>query len=228
MTLVRVMLGSLLAAAVAPVGLAQVSPTSAPAPVLHNPGFEVPAGTLEPQPPEGWSCFTSVPGEKIGVTAARPRNGSQSLVFKPLAVNNVFEGAAQEFAAVPAYHYEFAVYVTSDPADRPAADSFGQVHFEWRGADGKEVGRIYGPTWTAGLSAKQWERFFVEGDAPETAASGLAVIMFYSKSGAGRGTFHVDDCEFTGGPPRQGSTSPSVTTSRMKRLEMFRQTRGAR
>lgn len=228
--MVRIMLIGWLAAAIVPAATAQAPFPLSPPPALRNAGFEepaVPPGAAEFPRPEGWSCFASVPGEKIAVTATGARSGAQALVFPPVPAHNAFEGAAQEFPVQPGHHYEFAVHARSDSADRLAADSFGQIHFEWRGADGKEVSRTYGPTWAAGLSAKQWERFFVEGDAPERAVSGLAVIMFYSRNGGGRGTFYVDDCQFTGGPPPQAAGDPG-STSRMQRLEKFRQARGSR
>jgi hypothetical protein len=91
------------------------------------------------------------------------------------------------------------------------------VHIEWRAADGKEISRIYGPTWDLNLSAKRWERFFVEGDAPGGAAGGLVVVMFYSKNNPVHGTFYVDDCELTGGPPKNASPRRDPDT-RMKRF----------
>jgi hypothetical protein len=188
---------------------------------LLNAGFESPeASTPENYfPPESWTCFASKPGDKVGCTAKTKRTGSQSLVFKAPSSANAFEGTSQEFAITPSYHYGFTAYVTGDESDQLGAGSFGQVHIEWRSADGKEISRVYGPTWDLNLSSKRWERFFVEGDAPANAASGLVVVMFYSKNNPGRGTFYVDDCEFTGSPPKNASLRRDPGTRMTRFLE---------
>lgn len=180
---------------------------SAGTPPLANASFESPEVTTPENhfPPENWICFASKPGDKVGCTAAIKRTGLQSLVFKAPSAANGFEGASQEFAVTPSFHYGFTAYVMGDESDRLGASSFGQVHIEWRSADGKELSRVYGPTWDLNISSKRWERFFVEGDAPEGAVSGLVVVMFYSKNNPGHGTFYVDDCDFTGGPPKNAS-----------------------
>ena len=182
-------------------------PLPAAVPELLNSGFESPEVTENDNcfPPENWTCFSSKPGDKVSCSAKAKRTGLQSLVFKAPSLANAFEGASQEFAVTPTYHYGFTAYVTGDESDRLGAGSFGQVHIEWRNANFKEITMTYGPIWDLNLSPKRWERFFVEGDAPDGAASGLVVIMFYSKNNPGNGTFYVDDCEFTGSPPKNAS-----------------------
>jgi hypothetical protein len=190
-------------------------------PPLLNAGFESPEVTTPENyfPPENWSCFASKPGDKVGCTAKTKRTGSQSLVFKAPSSANAFEGTSQEFAVTPSYHYAFTAYVIGDESDRLGAGSFGQVHIEWRAADGKEMSRVYGPIWDLNLSSTRWERFFVEGDAPDGAASGLVVVMFYSKNNPGHGTFYVDDCEITGGPPKNASLRRDPGTRMTRFLE---------
>lgn len=199
------LIGAVLAASTALPAFSQPAPEAIPA--LQNASFESPAVSTPDDhfPPENWICFASKPGDKVGCTAQTKRSGSQALIFKAPSVANAFEGASQEFQVTPTYHYGFTAYAIADEADRLGAGSFGQVHIEWRAADGKEISRVYGPTWDINLSTKRWERFFVEGDAPDGAVSGLVVVMFYSKNSPGHGTFYVDDCEFTGGPPRNAS-----------------------
>ena len=190
-------------------------------PPLLNASFESPE-VLTPEncfPPESWICFASKPGDKVGCSAKTKRTGSQSLIFKAPSAANAFQGASQEFSVTPNYHYAFTAYVIGDESDRLGASSFGQVHIEWRTADGKELARIYGPTWDLNLSSKRWERFFVEGDAPAGAAGGLVVVMFYSKNNPGNGTFYVDDCEFTGGPPKNASIRRNPNTRMNRFLE---------
>jgi hypothetical protein len=208
--------GVLAIASAAPVFSQQTNPETPP---LVNAGFESPEVTTPDNhfPPEGWICFASKPGDKVGCSAKAKRTGSQSIVFKAPSAANGFEGASQEFVVTPTYHYGFTAYVIGDESDPLSAGSFGQVHIEWRGADGKELSRVYGPTWDLNLSSKRWERFFVEGDAPAGTVSGLVVVMFYSKTNPGRGTFYVDDCEFTGGPPKNASPR-SDSRNRMTRF----------
>ena len=198
-------------------------------PPLVNASFESPEVTTPDNyfPPESWICFASKPGDKVGCTARTKRTGSQSLVFKAPSAANGFEGASQEFAVTPSYHYGFTAYVIGDESDQLSAGSFGQVHIEWRDATGKEITRVYGPTWDINLSSKRWERFFVEGDAPAGAAGGLVVVMFYSKNNPGRGTFYVDDCEFTGGPPRNASIRRDPNTRMNRFLETNQKLRQA-
>lgn len=187
---------------------------------LKNTSFETPAvadGYDLHSRPEGWSCFASKPGEVIGVTTQAWRNGSQSLIFRAVADNQAFEGAGQEFAVVPGYRYGFTTYVMGDPANRLFGNAYGQIHLEWRNAENNEIGRTYGPTWTAGLSSKRWERYYVEGEAPAKAVKGIAVITFYTKDFGGRGAFFVDDCEFTGFPSRTASPTPSDRARRPPR-----------
>lgn len=219
MTVWSVLTGGVLAIASAAPGFSQQ--LSDDTPPLVNASFESPEVSTPENcfPPENWICFASKPGDKIGCTARTKRTGSQSLVFKAPSAANGFQGTSQEFAVTPNYHYGFTAYVTGDESDRLGAGSFGQVHIEWRAADGKEITRVYGPTWDLNLSSTRWERFFVEGDAPEGAASGLVVVMFYSKSNPGHGTFYVDDCEFTGGPPKNASIRREPNTRMNRFLE---------
>jgi len=203
--------GALAIASAAPVFSQQ---PSVEAPPLLNASFESPEVTTPENdfPPENWSCFASKPGDKVGCTAKVKRTGSQSLVFKAPSAANGFEGASQEIVVTPSNRYGFTAYVIGDGSDKLGAGSIGQVHIEWRSADGKEISRVYGPTWDLNISSTRWERFFVEGDAPGNAASGLVVIMFYSKSSPGNGTFYVDDCEFIGIPPKNASPRRDSST----------------
>lgn len=187
---------------------------------LLNSGFESPEVTAPANyfSPENWNCFASEPGDKIGCTVKTKRTGNQSLLFKAPSSANAFEGAAQEFSVTPNYHCGFAAYVTADESDKLGASSFGQVHMEWRAANGKELARVYGPTWDINLSCRRWERYFVEGDAPTGATRGLVVIMFYSKNNPGQGVFYVDDCELAGGPPKNASLRRDPNTQMTRSL----------
>jgi hypothetical protein len=199
------LLGGVLAiASAAPVFSQQ---PAAETPPLLNASFESPEVTTAENdfPPESWICFASKPGDKAGCTAKVKRTGSQSLAFKAPSAANAFEGASQELVVTPSNRYGFTAYAIGDESDKLGAGSIGQVHIEWRSADGKEISRVYGPTWDLNISSMRWERFFVEGEAPGNAASGLVVIMFYSKSSPGIGTFYVDDCEFTATPSKSAS-----------------------
>jgi hypothetical protein len=185
-------------------------------PALQNPGFEAPSTPADADTgaPESWMSFSSKPGAGIGVTPAVKRSGEQSLTLKAPDLDNGFSGVAQPFASVPGYHYVFAANVIGDATNRLAGEAYGQIHFEWRDAQGKEISRTWGPQWKADLATRRWERFCVEADAPKDAASGIAVITFYSKNAGGRGSFYVDDCEFSGGlrvssSPRRGPTNSS-------------------
>jgi len=177
-------------------------------PQLLNAGFESPE-VMTPEddfPPESWSCFSSKPGDKARCTTRTKRTGLQSLVFKAPSTANAFVGAAQELAVAQSNRYEFTVYVIGDESNKMGATSTGQVHIEWlAAAAGKEISRIYGPVWDLNISSKRWERFVVGGSAPNNATRCRVVIMFYSKNSPGMGTFYVDDCEFTGSPPKNAS-----------------------
>ncbi len=188
---------------------------------LLNPGFEYPsttAGTLT-DPPESWRAFSPQADNVAAVTTTHAHGGAQALAFRVRATTNTFMGIAQEFAVTPHYRYGFSVYAVDDETDRIQGDSFGQIHFEWRDATGKEIGRTYGPVWKADLPCKRWERFLVEGNPPEKTVTGLAVITMYCRNSGGRGTFYVDDCEFTAA--LQQSPCPTQTSrTRRNRLVM--------
>jgi hypothetical protein len=186
---------------------------------LQNPGFEYPSEGGESNAPETWISFSSKPGARVGISQSVRKSGLQALALKTAPQNNEFAGIAQSFPAVAGYHYSFGIHVTGDESDRLAGDARGQVHIEWRDAQGKEISRTWGPVWGPDLSSKRWERFFVEGDAPIGAASGVAVITFNARNGGGRGTFYVDDCDFVGGPrvsssPRRGLTNSPAKLQR--------------
>jgi len=187
---------------------------SAFAPSLQNPSFETPASLEDTNaaPPEIWHYFSSKPGARVGVTASAKRSGGQSLTLKAPPRDNEFVGVAQSFPVSPGYHYVFAAHVIGDAPDRLVGEAFGQMHFEWRDAQGKEITRTWGPTWNAQLPTRRWERFMVEGDAPDGAVSGIVVMTLHSKNSGGRGTVYIDDCEFGGGlrvsgSPRRGPTN---------------------
>lgn len=165
---------------------------------LENAGFESPdisQGAKLMATPDGWFHFSSTPENKAGVSDARKRSGSQSMCFKAQTPEDAFEGVADKFSVVGGKPYSFTVYVMSDPADPLVGSSFGQISIEWRDATGKEITRSHGPTWNFELTSTQWEKFTVDGDAPEGATEGSAVITFFSKDCKGAGSFFVDDAE---------------------------------
>lgn len=167
---------------------------------LQNSGFEKPdivGGAAVGTKPDLWFMFASGPVNKIGVSDARKKTGSQSLLFKALSETNAFEGVAQKFTAKAGTHYTFTIYAMGEANDPLAGASYGQIHFEFQDAAGKEILRIHGPTWDFQLPATRWEKFYVDADAPDAAASGSAVITFFSQDSGGLGTFYVDDVELS-------------------------------
>lgn len=167
---------------------------------LENPGFEKPdisSGAAVGAKPDAWFPFASTPVNKVGVSDARKKTGSQSLMFKAQTEPNAYQGMAQKFTAKSGAHYTFVIYAMGEANDPITGNAYGQIHFEFQDAAGKEIGRIHGPTWDFQLPSTRWEKFYVDADAPEGAASGSAVVTFFSQDCAGVGTFYVDDVELS-------------------------------
>lgn len=169
-----------------------------PAATFRNGGFERPdlaAGAKAGSAPESWFYFSSTSEEKAGVTEARKRSGSQAAMFKAQAGTNAFQGIAQKVALEPGQHWMFTAYVMNDPEDPIAADAYGQIGLEWQDGNGQELSRTYGPTWKSDLAPRSWQKFMVEGDAPDGAGAVVGVVTFFSQGSGGHGTFYVDDCD---------------------------------
>lgn len=172
---------------------------------LRNTGFEKPdiaAGGTEGSKAEGWFHFSSSQEEKCGVTDTRKKGGTQSLMFQAQSGTNAFQGVAQKVSTQPGQHWIFTVYVLNDPENPLTDGAFGQVNLEWQSDDGTEINRTFGPTWTAELPPRQWQKYMVEGDAPEGATIVVAVVTFFSQTSEGKGTFYLDDCELATGVPK--------------------------
>lgn len=176
-------------------GRAQVEPG-----LLKNPGFEQPSiidGAVAGAKPDRWFFFSSNEEDKIGVTDRRKRGGMQSLKFQAQTATNQYAGMAQLFPAAPGYRYTFRAYVLGDAVDPIGDAAFGQISLEWQDVSGKEIERVHGPLWDAAARADRWEPFVVEGEPPEGAVQGVAVVTFFSCDSLGRGTFYVDDAEIS-------------------------------
>lgn len=169
---------------------------------LSNAGFESPdivGGAAVGAKPEGWFYFSSNKEELAGVSDTRKKSGSQALRFKAQKEANAFQGCAQEFACQGGAHYVFLVNAMIDPEDPMTAKGYGQISMEFKDMDGKEVGRIHGPVWGVDQKPGAWEKYMIEGDAPQGAAMGVVVVSFFAQDSNGMGTFFVDNCELIEG-----------------------------
>ena len=165
---------------------------------ISNGDFEQPSitsGALAGTEPEGWFYFCSTSDKRSGISDAKKKGGSQSLLFKAQSMTNAFEGYAHKFLAKPGNHYTFTVEVTSDPQDPMAAGAYGQISLEFRDQASTEIQRVHGPSWSTESLSGKWEKFLVEADAPEGAAEASVVITFFSLASSGAGSFYVDDAE---------------------------------
>jgi hypothetical protein len=165
---------------------------------LQNGGFEQPSisgGAELNANPETWFHFSSATEQKIGITDAKKKAGSQSAFFKCQTAADVFEGLAQKISVEPGRHYIFTVYILNNPEDPLTGDAFGQISLEWQNGSGKEVNRTHGPVWNFESSSSRWEKYLVEYDAPADATTASLVITIFSKNSAGAGSFYADDAE---------------------------------
>ena len=167
---------------------------------LANGGFEQPSitsGALGGSEPEGWFYFCSTSEKRSGISGSAKKEGSQSLLFRAQSMTNAYEGYAFKFLAKSGNHYTFTVHVTPNPDDPMVAGAYGQISFEFRDETGKEIQRVHGPIWGVELPSGKWEKFLVEADGPEGAASGSAVLSFFSFGSGGAGSFYVDEAELS-------------------------------
>ena len=167
---------------------------------LANGGFEQPSitsGALGGSEPEGWFYFCSTGDRRSGISDSKKKEGNQSLLFRAQSITNAYEGYAFKFLAKSGNHYTFTVHVTPNPDDPMVAGAYGQVSFEFRDEMGNEIQRVHGPIWGSELASGKWEKFLVETDGPENAASGSAVISFFSAGSNGAGSFYVDEAELS-------------------------------
>ena len=165
---------------------------------LTNGDFELPSitsGALAGSEPEGWFYFCSTSEKRSGISDAKKKGGSQSLLFKAQSMTNAFEGYAHKFLAKAGNHYTFTAEVTPNSEDPMVAGAYGQISLEFRDASGAELQRVHGPSWSSETLSGKWEKFLVEADAPEAVASASAVITFFSLESRGTGSFYVDDAE---------------------------------
>ena len=170
--------------------------TSALLPKLQNSGYENPAIAAGAEPggrPVGWLDFASDGGSVAGITDEKKRGGVQSILLKCQEKEDAFHGLYQKFAAAPNHRYTFSMYALNDANDPLVGNSYGQLGIEWKSSDGQEISRVHGPLWNFELSATRWEKFTVEGTAPEGAESGIATMTFFSKDSGGFGTCYIDD-----------------------------------
>ena len=190
-----------LAACIAVPGIAEENYNAPPEP--RNLSFESPSLTSgesdqEGVPkPEEWFWFSSIPEMGISVTDARRKQGLQSCAFKAQNQPEAYEGIAQRFAAIPGNHYTFVAYAMNDPQDPITGESYGQISLEWQDATGKEISRVYGPSWNFELPFNRWAKFIMAEAAPENASMGVVVITFFTRNCNGFGTFYIDDCGFS-------------------------------
>jgi len=147
--------------------------------------------------PTGWFVFSSVPEVNIQVTDARKKQGMQSCIMKTQKEEGAYEGIAQRFSATPGHHYTFVIYAMNNHQDAMAGDAYGQISLEWQDAEGKEISREYGPSWSHNLPFNRWQKFMITATAPENTAIGVAVITLQSKNSNGNGAFFVDDGQFS-------------------------------
>ena len=167
---------------------------------ITNSGFEKPSilsGALSGTEPEGWFYFCSTGDKRSGISDAKKKEGSQSLLFRAQSITNAYEGYASKFLAQSGRHYTFTVKVAPNPQDPMVAAAYGQISLEFRDESGTELQRVHGPTWNSEALSDRWEKFLVEADAPEGAASASAVITFFSFESSGAGSFYVDDAELS-------------------------------
>lgn len=198
----RSVLAAVLFVTLASVSFAQIVEETVTA-EIKNAGFEEPSivqGAVSGVVPDKWFYFTSTAENRVGVTDAKKRTGSQSASFRCLTATNSYQGIAAKFLAKAGDHYALSIYAISSAEDPLVGASFGQISVEWKNDAGTEISRAHGPTWTFDLPANRWEKFTIEADAPDGTAQGTFVITFFSQDGKGQGTFYLDDAELVTRP----------------------------
>ena len=165
--------------------------------LLSNAGFETPAleaGNKVATSPAGWLTFTGGTAELISLTATGARSGHQAVRFVSHGVPNFYQGLVQALPVTPGETYRFSLSVKIDPAHPLQGSVIGQLSIEWHGATGQEIGRLWSQTWSASLTATNWTKFEVVGEAPPNSAQAHFVIV---EKGEGQpvagGIFLVDD-----------------------------------
>ena len=89
--------------------------------------------------------------------------------------------------------YQFMAYARVDYGVEVKGSPYGQIAIEWHDRDGKELSRIWGPTWPQNTSKLRWQMIQMSAEAPPGAASARFTILLNDGKPAGIWVLFVDD-----------------------------------
>jgi hypothetical protein len=173
--------------------------------LLVNEGFESPsigASSESDTNPADWTVFSSITsGEKVGLSAAVNRSGSQSARITSQGAIESYQGLYQSISASVGTSYTFSVYVRNGKTNPLKGPARGQITIEWRDAHDTEIARTWGPDWGVSLFSAHWVKFDMTAKAPpNTARARFVIVQFDGKTGGGGGSFLLDDAMATEQP----------------------------
>ena len=161
---------------------------------LKNAGFESPPGAAKAPAPTDWTIFAYQDApHRIGVTTRKAHGGKQSVHLASIASKDAYQGLFQSLPVTPGTSYRLSVHVLSDAESRLSGTARGQISIEWKGDDGKEIDRAWGPDWGASLPSEKWTKQEMTAKAPIGAASAHFVITLHEGTGSSGGAYFADD-----------------------------------